>query len=402
VNGAPRPVNGDRSVTRCTDRGVLRADYGYVSAMTDGSDVHVDGLADNPNGASRLAGEQLVAWLVERGFSADQIRGSATPAFLPAARRLGDDGRFVSAREIAESADIDIELLQRLQDAIGLPRVEDPDAAVLLRADAEAAGRLKFFLDMGIGLEETLALVRAVMAGLTPVAAMLREAALKTILRPGATELEIAQASEKLANMSVPAVGPMLDDLLRVEMRRLFEISAVTEAERAAGELPGARQITVAFADLAGFTILGETVPPEQLQRLANRLTELAREVAVSPVRFVKSIGDAVMLVSPTAIPLLNATLDLSDAAAAADLPSLRTGIASGRAISRAGDWFGTPVNVASRITAIADPRSVLVDEPTWNLAGGAPDLAWTRHGARRLKGIRDEIALFIASRPPD
>jgi adenylate cyclase len=53
-------------------------------------------------------------------------------------------------------------------------------------------------------------------------------------------------------------------------MRRLFEISAVTEAERVAGELPGARQISVAFADLAGFTLLGETLPPEELQRLAT------------------------------------------------------------------------------------------------------------------------------------
>jgi class 3 adenylate cyclase len=138
--------------------------------MTDGSDVDVDGLADGLDEAARIAREQLVAWLIERGFSADQIRGSATPAFLPAARRLGDDGRFVSARKVAESAGIDIELLQRLQDAIGLPRVEDPDAAVLLQADAEAASRAKLFLDMGIGLEETLALVRAVMAGLTPVA----------------------------------------------------------------------------------------------------------------------------------------------------------------------------------------------------------------------------------------
>jgi adenylate cyclase len=108
------------------------------------------------------------------------------------------------------------------------------------------------------------------------------------------------------------------------------------------------------------------------------------------------------MLVSPNAIPLLNAALDLSDAAAAADLPGLRTGIASGRAISRAGDWFGTPVNVASRVTAIANPRSVLVEEATWTLAGSAAGFVWTRHGARRLKGIRDEVALFIASRRSD
>ncbi len=367
--------------------------------MTDRFDVDVNGLVDGLEGPARHARELLVAWLVERGFSADQIRGSATPALLPAARRLGDDGQFVSAKEVAESTGIEVEQLQRLQDAIGLPRIDNPDAAVLLRADVEAAGRAKFFLDLGIDLDETVALIRAVMAGLTPVAAMLREAVLKAVLRPAATEVEIAQASEKLADISVPQLGPMLDDLLRVELRRLFEISAVTEAERAAGQLPGAREITVAFADLAGFTRLGEALPPEDLQRLANRLAELAREVAVGPVRFVKSIGDAVMLVSPTVIPLLNAALDLSDAAVAADLPRLRTGVASGRAISRAGDWFGNPVNVASRLTAIANPGSVVVEESTWAAAGGAPGHTWRREGARRLKGIRDEVTLFTLSR---
>ena len=34
----------------------------------------------------------------------------------------------------------------------------------------------------------------------------------------------------------------------------------------------------------------------EQLEQLAHRLGELARDVAVPPVRFVKTIGDAVML----------------------------------------------------------------------------------------------------------
>jgi hypothetical protein len=46
--------------------------------MTDWSDVDVDGLAGGLDGTARIAREQLVAWLVERGFSADQIRESAT------------------------------------------------------------------------------------------------------------------------------------------------------------------------------------------------------------------------------------------------------------------------------------------------------------------------------------
>ena len=51
--------------------------------------------------------------------------------------------------------------------------------------------------------------------------------------------------------------------------------------------MPGARTVEVAFADLVGFTRLGEIVPPEELEQLANRLTDAARDVAVAPVRFI-------------------------------------------------------------------------------------------------------------------
>jgi adenylate cyclase len=96
---------------------------------------------------------------------------------------------------------------------------------------------------------------------------------------------------------------------------------------RAAGHLPGARHMTVCFADLAGFTRLGEALPPADLRRVASRLAQLAHDVAAAPVRFVKSIGDAVMLVC--VVPLLRAVPELVDAAAADGLPRLRVGVAS-------------------------------------------------------------------------
>jgi adenylate cyclase len=45
----------------------------------------------------------------------------------------------VSAREISDAYHIDLDLLQRMQRAVGLPRVDDPEARVQLRADGEAA-----------------------------------------------------------------------------------------------------------------------------------------------------------------------------------------------------------------------------------------------------------------------
>jgi adenylate cyclase len=155
----------------------------------------------------------------------------------------------------------------------------------------------------------------------------------------------------------------------------------------------------VCFADLAGFTRLGESLPPEELQHVASRLAELAHEVAITPVRFVKSIGDAVMLVCYEPVPLLEAALELADAAVANDLPRLRIGVASGCAVSRAGDWFGSPVNLASRVTAAARPGAVLVAESSRDAIGNAPGFDWSSIGARHLKGVSDEVKLFRVQR---
>ena len=62
---------------------------------------------------------------------------------------------------------------------------------------------------------------------------------------------------------------------------------------------------------------------------------------------------------------MLDAALALVEAAEreGEDFPLLRAGVAAGGALPRGGDWYGRPVNLASRITAIARPGSVLTDE---------------------------------------
>ena len=189
-------------------------------------------------------------------------------------------------------------------------------------------------------------------------------------------------------------LGPMIQEMLRLQLRHLMETEAVNATERAEGQrLPGARLVTIAFADLVGFTRLGEVVPPEDLERLAHRLADLAREVAVPPVRFIKTIGDEVMLVSSDPVALLDAVLDLVDATDGDDdFPRLRAGVATGMAVSRAGDWFGSPVNLASRVTGAARPGSVLVSESAREAIGDDDRFTWSFAGARRLKGIKSDV----------
>ncbi|XLD68779.1 adenylate/guanylate cyclase domain-containing protein [Mycobacterium paraintracellulare] len=369
----------------------------YVGDVHDGDDHTIDDLLEGLEGTARTERAELVRWLFEQGITAEEIRATNPPLLLATRHIIGDDGTYVSTREISETHGIDLGLLQRVQRAIGLVRVDDPDAAVHMRADGEAAAFTQRFVELGLDPEHVILVVRVLAEGLSRTAEVMRYSALSAIMRPGASELEIAQASKALVTKIAPMLGPMIQHMLFMQLRHMMETEAVNAAERAAGKpLPGARQISVAFADLVGFTRIGEAVTPEELGHLANRLAILARDMTVRPLRFIKTIGDAVMFVCPEPQPLLDVVLKLVEAVDSDnDFPRLRAGVASGMAVSRAGDWFGSPVNVASRVTSVARPGTVLAADSVWEVIGERGEFSASFAGSRHLKGIKGEVKLF-------
>jgi adenylate cyclase len=347
---------------------------------------------------------ELVDWLLTEGFTEDQINESFAPMLLPARRALGDDGTLLSARQISEQTGMDLDCLQRLLHAAGRPRSEDLDAALYLPLDGRLVGYAQQCVHAGLSEDQIAAVVQVMAEGLTRTVEVMRYAALAAISQPGATELEAAQASGAITAQIAPLLGPMIQDMLRTQLIHTMQEEEVSATERLAGRpLPGSGQVAVAFADLVGFTSLGEELPPEDLERLSHRLAELARDLAEPPVRFIKTIGDAVMLVSAEPVPLLEMLLNLVKAADADEaLPRLKAGMATGVAVSRAGDWFGSPVNQASRVTGVARPGAVLLAESAREAVGAVEGFTWSFAGARRLKGIRDEVKLFRVRRAGD
>ena len=104
------------------------------------------------------------------------------------------------------------------------------------------------------------------------------------------------------------------------------------------------------------------------------------------------------MLVAPEPDPLIDVDADGSSTADGDDL-QLRVGIACGPALERAGDWYGSPVNQASRVTTVARPGSVLVtDERPGRRRATTGRGRYARE--RKLKGV-GEVKLFRA-RPRD
>jgi len=350
-------------------------------------DFEAEGLLKGTRGKAREARKELLEELAADGVS-----------LLPVERVLEGDGGRYTAAEVAERSGVPEALLHRNLLALGLP---DPgaDEPAFTDDDVETAKRIAALREAGLPDEGILEVSRVMGLAMAQVAAASRALFAESTLAEGQNELEVARRLAAGARELAPMMGPVLEYVLNLHLREQVRTDVIGWAEIRSGRLPGAQDVTACFADMVGFTKLGEELPPEELGTLTGRLGELASEVADPPVRLVKMIGDAAMLVSSDADAVLDAALNLvaRSEEEGEGFPPLRAGLACGPALARAGDWYGRPVNLASRITAIAYPGSVLTSEDVRDAAENG--FRWSFAGERRLKGIEGRVRLFRARR---
>lgn len=365
-------------------------------------DFEAEGLLDGLEGKARAERLALLEDLARDGVPLAELRrttATGTVIFLPADRVIVGDERYTAA-EVAELSGVELDFLVAARRAMGLP-IPEADEAFYTEAELESAKRILVAHEAGISNEDILELLRVLSRGLSQAAETLRAFPLKLVLEPGMSERDLASRYGQATAQLYPLVDPMVSNVLALHLRHGTQTEVINAMERSGGRLPGSREVAVSFADLVGFTRLGEEVPPDELGRLAVRLEALATDAAEPPVKLVKTIGDAAMLASPEPAPLLEATLRLIEAADAEgeEFPQLRGGAAFGEALPRAGDWFGRPVNLASRITSVARPGSLLVERALRESA--RESYKWSFAGERRLRGIREPVSLFRARSLP-
>ena len=364
-------------------------------------DFEAEGLLDGVEGEPRQARLQLLRQLHGEGCSLEELKEAVAAGrltLLPVERALAGEGPRYSAREIAELAGIDLESLQRFSSALGVP-YGDPDEPRGTEADLEAARRIKAFLDAGLPEDGMLQVARTIGMGTARIAEANRELIIRTLTQPGDTERDVALRFAAAAKHMLPLAGPTVVYALQAHLLEQIRRDVIGASDLASGELGGAVELTVCFADLVEFTRLGEEIAPEELGMVAGRLEEMASAVAEPPVRLVKTIGDAVMLVSSEPEAMVSAALQLIHAAEqeGQQFPWLRAGIASGPTLPQSGDYYGRAVNLASRITNVARPGSVVLDEATKE---AAEDFDYSYVGERKLKGIDYRVKLFRARVP--
>ncbi len=364
-------------------------------------DFEAQGLLDGLEGEARAARLELLERLAGEGVPLEELREAVEGGrltLLPVERAIAGDGPRHTPREVAEISGVPLDLLQRATAALGIPN-PDPDERSLTEADLDEARRIKAFRDAGLPEEGIVQVARTIGMGTARIAEANRELVVRTLMQPGDTERDLALRFAAAAEHMLPVFEPTLSYAFRAHMLEQIRRDVIAAADLASGTPGGMSDVTVCFADLVGFTKLGEQVETEELGLIAGRLDELATAVAEPPVRLVKLIGDAAMLVSGDAAAMVEAALRMVEAAdgEGEDFPRLRAGIAQGSVHVQAGDYYGRPVNLASRLTAIAKPGSVLLDATAHEAAGDGFEYSFA--GEKRLKGFDARTRLYRARR---
>jgi adenylate cyclase len=69
-------------------------------------------------------------------------------------------------------------------------------------------------------------------------------------------------------------------------------------------------------------------------------------------------------------------------------MPELRVGLAYGQVLQRFGDLYGSTVNTAARLTGVARPGTVLIDDGAATQLSGRPEFAMRHLRSIRVRGI--------------
>jgi adenylate cyclase len=357
-----------------------------------GIDFQQEGLLDGAT--DRDARLELLRMLEEEGFTLDELREAAAHdrlPLLPVERVLSGEGKLYTREELAEETGLEPEFLDEAARALGVP-VREPGERAITEEERELAKSAKALLDAGIPREAFLDLTSVMTRSMTNIAASFASVFGDALLRPGDTERDLGlRYAETLRHLG-PLAAPTLQHMFYLRMREQMRQGVITQAELQSGRLPGAQPITVGFVDIVGFTRLGEDAAPDDVGAIVRRFERAVSDAVQPPVRLVKTIGDAAMLVSPEPAPVVDAVLSLVERSRD-ESPLLRGGIASGEGLPRAGDWYGRPVNLASRLTSFARRGSVVASKEVRNELRDGYD--WSDAGSRKFKGVRGTVEVF-------
>lgn len=296
-------------------------------------------------------------------------------------------------RDVARAAGVSLLSARKLWRALGFPGVAD-EARAFTTADQQALARVVGLVREGVIDEETaIACARALGQSTDRLVSWQLEALLEHLSQQAGPGADVDPVD------LVERVAPELELLLVYSWRRQLAAAVSRLGTGPETDL----ELTVGFADLVAYTRLSSQLPQRDLGVLVQRFEGLAADViTVGGGRVVKTVGDEVLFTAPSPVAGAVIALSISERMAVDDLvPQVRIGLAHGPVLRSLGDVYGPTVNLASRLTSLAQPGTVVTDQGTGQALADHPDLRLATLRRRQVRGFGILQPLLISSAAP-
>jgi adenylate cyclase len=335
------------------------------------------------------------AYLASLGATEQQIAIARRDCHL--AGLSGDlilsEGVSLSAADLADRASIGVDDAVALWRTMGVA-VPDGQAVMFTERDADLTS---FVVKLSTTEFGGIELLRVLGSSLARVA----EAAVSFFVQTAEpesipTEADALVAAQLVAMATAGALklGDSMGAVFAHHLRDAIERQRIAQADVTDRSL---HRLAVGFVDLVGFTPLALHTTPSALLELITLFEIKAFEVVSAyNGRIVKHIGDEVMFVALDAGSACAIARGITAAYAEGIEP--RGGVAFGEVITRHGDYYGSVVNLASRLAELAVPKEVLVDEATAASAGEG--FSFRPAGHRLLKGFDRPLEVYSLDSP--
>ncbi|PUA83155.1 adenylate/guanylate cyclase domain-containing protein [Nocardioides currus] len=269
--------------------------------------------------------------------------------------------------EVAERAGVPLDLARDLWHHLGFAHATD-DARAFAASDVEALRLSAELVSMGIlGADSQAALVR------TWGRSFARLAEWQVSLLAGLA-VEGADPDERLTELTT-GVLPRVEALQSYVWRR--HLTSAAHRLLTTGTAPDEHTTAVCFVDIVGYTTRSRSLAQDELIDWIERFEQAATIAVVDHGgRVIKTIGDEILFTVDDPVAAAEIALDLTERGLDEDddFPAVRAGIAYGAVVARLGDVFGPTVNVASRLTSIARPGTVVLDRGAYAALSGDQD----------------------------
>ncbi len=159
------------------------------------------------------------------------------------------------------------------------------------------------------------------------------------------------------------------------------------------------QNLAVLIADLTGYTALTETHGPVSAADLIDKYVAIIKNCLVGDCNLHERTGDEVMIISTSPDCLLATSLMImNETSKEENFLQVHGGLHFGKILKRNNSYFGTVINLTSRIASKADPGTFLCSEEFVNsLSDRSPD-ALTSKGKHSFKNISGEKEMFEIS----